>query len=723
MLYYLTAAGLIAHAFFWGVGLAWLATPREWRRWSWVFAPACGWALQSAVVWAGTHTSVAGTDGYARASELLPLLLLGVSIRRRRAGWPRGWIAVVPVALVAAWLFLSPLTVPGRGLTTSSLGSCDQADYAAGARVFQEFSKDDRTGFLGLPEVTRVRSTDYFFDFWLRLNHFTPSALLAHNASVFGVESYRLVSVTAAVLVLLNLPIVLFLARALVGVRGPLLAGVAALYAWSPLNAYAVHHGALGQLYAAQGIAVLTLAIVGSARARPTGGPAWRFLPLMVVAVWLLAGSYNFILLVCLAPAAAWLFMRCVVRREMAPFLRVATPLVVAVVACAVVFWGRFAGLVERFSLFEQYNFGWVVPLASPEGWLGILRDTSLHAWPGPVRVILAALVVVLYFLGVVHLWRRPRDRALAALALVLPVVAGWGMLAWETRERANASYDAYKILAVFLPGLLAGLACWLAVLRRGLAAILLAAVLGANLVLGAQFRRSMQNPLLRVDRRLAALAQLEQEARVTSLNMTIADFWSRLWANAFLLRKAQYFPTHTYEGRLNTALKGEWDLEDTLLRAVPFDPADRIVVNELFQVVKVAAPGRLRATFAGGWHAGEKDGANRWRWAKGEAMIAVVNSSGQPVRARLALGVRGFRAGTLELKLAGKPAGTRPLDGTPQSVVFEDLTFPPGETTLTLAGPPGVAPGGGDARLLSFALDAFELRGVRVESPQNTSP
>src|SRR5258708_40147890 len=79
MLYYLTAAGLIAHTYFWGLGLAALALPRVWRRWWWVFAPGFGLALQSAVVWGGAHTAAAGTGGYARWGGLLPpgVVLLG----------------------------------------------------------------------------------------------------------------------------------------------------------------------------------------------------------------------------------------------------------------------------------------------------------------------------------------------------------------------------------------------------------------------------------------------------------------------------------------------------------------------------------------------------------------------------------------------------------------------------------------------------------------------
>lgn len=491
---------------------------------------------------------------------------------------------------------------------------------------------------------------------------------------------------------------------------------LAALYAFSPLNAYAVYHGGLGQLYAAQGIGLVTLAVFGASRAALARRNVGAFLPLALAAVWLLAGSYNFILLVCLAPAGGWLLGQLVLKRNLGATGRVLGLLTVAGAACIALFWGRFSGLVERFSLFEQYNFGWVVPLASPEGWLGILRDTGLHGWPVATRVTLSVAVVGLYLWGVGRLWRRQPARSLAALALVLPVVAGWGILAWESRLRANASYDAYKLLAVFYPGLLAGLLCWLAVPRRRAAGVLLMLILAANLWVAADFRRQMSAPPLRVDRRLAGLAQLESDPRVGSLNLLIEDYWSRLWANAFLLRKPQYFAIHTYEGRLNTALKGEWDLRDSLLRTVPLADGDMIQVNERFYAVRVAAPGRMQAGFADGWHPAESNGADRWRWSGGAGRILVTNPADRPVQARLSLRVRALVPGPLELRLEQHSAGVRALDGSLQEVSFEHLLFQPGNTVVTLVGGAGVVPGAGDGRTLSFALYGFELRTLALE-------
>ncbi|HQY06823.1 MAG TPA: hypothetical protein PLQ52_12230, partial [Lacunisphaera sp.] len=364
MLYYLTAVALVAHTVFWGLGLSWLVLPRVWRRWWWALAPGLGIALQSVVVWAGANTSLAGTNSYAGWSELLPAALLIAAASRK--GWralrfrlldTSGAAGLIAVAALAGWVLLWPMAQRGGWtLTASSLGSCDQADYAAGARVFQEFSRDDRTGFLGLSEVTRVGTAETFFDYWVRLNHFTPSALLAHNGAVFALQSHQLVSVTAAVLVLLNAALVLLLARAALGLRGITALAPAAVYLFSPLGAYAVHHGALGQLYGAHGIALLTLAVLGAGRAGRAGQSPWAWAPLVLAAFWILAGSYNFILTVALAPAGAWLLAEACGRRDWRGPGRVGAMLLAMLATCALLFWGRFDGLIERFRLLEQYN-------------------------------------------------------------------------------------------------------------------------------------------------------------------------------------------------------------------------------------------------------------------------------------------------------------------------------------------------------------------------------
>src|SRR5262249_35656053 len=146
---------------------------------------------------------------------------LALAVRRR--GWKQlcsdlGRFGVVAMLVAGGLLLLMlPMAIASRGLTTLSLGSCDAADYAAGARVFMEVAHTDRTGFLGLTEVVHIASVDNFFDFWLRLNHFTPSALLALNGTILDCAPHELTGVMTALFVVSALPLVFWIARAAMG--------------------------------------------------------------------------------------------------------------------------------------------------------------------------------------------------------------------------------------------------------------------------------------------------------------------------------------------------------------------------------------------------------------------------------------------------------------------------------------------------------------------------
>jgi hypothetical protein len=310
MMFFLVAFALLVLALFWGAGVAVLAMPRPWRRFWPVVALPMGFTLQSVAVWIGAHADWPGTNRYARASLIVPALLLLAAVRQRGPRQLQADCARFGVlaALMAAGLVLimAPMAIASRGLTTLSLGSCDAADYAAGARVFMEFAHSDRVGFLGLTEVVRVMSTDNFYDFWLRLNHFTPSALIALNGSILDCSPFELTGVLTAVVMISTLPLVFWIARAVVGYASSVSLWIAAIYGLSPITWYAVAHVAIGQLLAAHAIALLTWSGVALWRGRDSPERAIAFGAVMAAGYSLLLGSYNFMLLVCLVPVLAY---------------------------------------------------------------------------------------------------------------------------------------------------------------------------------------------------------------------------------------------------------------------------------------------------------------------------------------------------------------------------------------------------------------------------------
>lgn len=719
-MYYLLVVTLIGHAYFWGAGATLLVLPAERRSLGWALAPGVGLALQSAVVWLGAVLGWGGTNSYAMWSELVPLLLLGLSVRK--VGWSAirataGHFAKLPTVAIAflmvggGWMLASPMATAGKGVTSSSLGSCDQADYAAGARVFAEFSRDSREGMLGVRGVTELPSAEFFYDFWLRLNHFTPSALIAHNASVLGMEVYRLVSVFGVVLLLLNIPLVFLVARVLARLpRMPALA-VAALYTFSPLSTYAVHQGALGQLLAAHGIALIGVCV---------GLTWWRgdrgCVPFLTAAFWLLAGGYNFILVVCLAQVAMWLPGQFFVLRRLQPLGKTVLALAGSFLIVAVLFWPRLAGIAERFLLFDRHDYGWPIPLGAWDSWLGIVGSARL----APVtfgELPWLGLVIGLGWLTAIMVgWRRSRSRSLARIALVFPVACGWTILAWLSLARANASYDAFKLVSVFYPGMLAGLIGALPLrsrIERIGSGAFIAVLLVLNLVNANEVRQTMSAPPLRVDKHLVRLQQIEAAPQVGAVNVRIDQYWARLWADAFLLRKEHYFSVPTYEGRIVTPLRGDWDLTHSLLTVRPASAADEIDLGPNFSLVRRAAVSGITLAFGPGWHAIEWNQTDQWRWAKRTGTILIENRLGRSARARVDLRLQGIReADEAEILHDGALAARLNTNSLPRQLGPIVLSLPPGRSRLIVRSTSdGARNVPGDSRLLGFALHGLRLQ------------
>jgi hypothetical protein len=377
MIHFPVAFVLLLHVLWWGAGLAMLAMPRGWRRFWPVLVVPAGLALQSAVVWAGAMVGLKGTNSYALGSEGLPLVLLVVAWWR--CGGRALWVDTQRIGIVwlagagCLGLLVMPLAWASPGLTTISLGSCDAGDYAAGARVLQEFARTERGGFLGLTEVVRVQSVDNFFDYWTRLNHFTPSALIAFNGTVLDCAPHELTSLLTMVLLAGSLPTVFWSARAVIGFSAVPSAAVAVLYGLSPLNWYVVGHVAPGQLLAAMAVALITWAGVALWRGRLEWRRSVQFSGVLAVGYWLLLGSYNFFIVLGLVPALAYAGGLALWHGEWRRLGRWLAMVLWPLGACGVVFSGRVAGLVERFQLLSTYDFGWKIPVLTPEGWLGLV--------------------------------------------------------------------------------------------------------------------------------------------------------------------------------------------------------------------------------------------------------------------------------------------------------------------------------------------------------------
>jgi hypothetical protein len=481
--------------------------------------------------------------------------------------------------------------------------------------------------------------------------------------------------------------------------------------------------GGAQQLLAAPAIALATWAGVALWRGRLTWRRGFAFGAVLAIAYALILGSYNFILSVALVPAVAYAGGLALVRGEYARFGRWLAAMLAPLVPAGIVWADRVAGLAERFLLLRSYDFGWRIPALSAEGWLGMVQGGDLAAWPWPgVRWALSALVVGLLMWAVLRSAQQGRKALWLVAALTLPVLAGYFYLqARGAQLGTNASYDAYKLFAVFYPLLLPAL-CWWVTLRRSrrlhewlLVCGVAGLVVALNLAACGMFVWRLSRPPLLVDAELRQLRAVEAMPEVKSVNLLIPDMWSRLWANAFLLRKPHYFPTHTYEGRLNTPLRGDWDLQGGTVRTrLPGDATRE--VNRRFSLVDTRHPEFVRAwideALDTGWHGEEYvPGGERWRWTAGDATLQLTNPHAYPLAVTATLDGWAAVPRTLTLTRAGgedRPAV--PVGAARGPVRLPILGVPPGASALRLRTDPPAAPVAGDSRPLGVSVYRLTL-------------
>jgi len=712
MLGFLLAFGVWIHALFWGTGIAWFAMPSRWRRFWPVVALLAGLTLQSVVVWLGALLDLRGTNAYALPAELIPLGLLVLALLR--AGFiplcrdllrTSGLLAVSAFTLI---VLVFPSACKYHGLTTGSLGSCDAADYAGGARSFMEFARSDRVGFMGLPEVTRVMSIDHFFDFYLRLMHFSPCAIIALNGTIFGCAPHEIIGVLTALALASAVPVVFWISRDLMGLRSMPSIIVALLFGLSPVNWYAVYQGAMAQLLAAQAIGLLTWASWSLWRHGSAGTKGWSYCAILLVAYALILGSYSFIIVVCLVPALALAGGMAIAKRQYDRFLRWLMWILAPLAAAMLLFLPRVLSILERFTVFKKYDEGWKIPYLWPEGWLGIVKGPLLHPVGEPYRIIAMGLLVAAFAVTFVGLKSRRRQLLYRSICLAAPSLLGcfylnWRGIHWGHGE--NRSYLAYKLFCVFYPGILPSLSLWM-LFFLFLLGLLLFGVLRVDL----RFEQVMASPPLVVDRQLLDIRSVEANPDVPSLNIMIPDMWSRLWANSFLLKKPHYFPIHSYEGRLNTLLRGQWDLNGGMIKdSLP--RGDSRPINDTFSLANTKSPYFVRVSLGAGWHEPEHipHTSIHWIWSRGDSSIQILNPHTTPLRISLQFRLRSKQARDIRFWIQDTQIGEVTLGNEIRSIEIQDVVIKPGVNQIELRSSlPPSAPNRDDSRPLGFALSGI---------------
>lgn len=590
------------------------------------------------------------------------------------------------------------------------MGSCDAADYAAGARVFQEFASTDRSGYLGQTDGVKVGSVNNFYDFWLKLNHFTPSALIALNDTIFGLKSYQITGVLTGVLLVLALPLVFWIPRTM-GLGPGASLWLTFIYGISPLSWYAVYHVSPAQILAAQGIAVVTWA--GIMMWKDRSGRGWAYAGLLTIGFTIIWGGYNFIVVVCWIPAVACVGGWALAKGEIRRLIVWAGIWLVPLILTGLLFYERGAGVIERFQLFEKADFGWKIAPLWPEGWLGMVHGTGLGAWAWGAGGILTVAAFAGMLIGWIRLLRSNGKQGWAMIAIFVPILMGYGYLQWEGWQTGrNTSYDAYKLFAVFYPVTLMAFCPWLRWLKqsgawRWAAIGALVLVTAGNIYAMGKMGRRMSRGLLVVEPKLASLQVLESDEQVASMNMLIPDYWERLWANNFLLRKKQHFRIHTYEGRSTSPLRGDWDLSGGLIR-VKLPGADSKMINDRYYLARVASSFFLRVKFGQGWYQPEllrSKHTTRWRWSGQTGRLRLSNPHSHPLTVSLHLELRSLAKRDLQVWNGSRLEDTLAVGTTTKVVITSPFVIPPGQTVIRLESAALLTPASdADQRLLGFA-------------------
>ena len=185
------------------------------------------------------------------------------------------------------------------------------------------------------------------------------------------------------------------------------------------------------------------------------------------------------------------------------------------------------------------------------------------------------------------------------------------------------------------------------------------------------------------------------------------------MWANAFLLRKEQFFPTDTYEARWHTPLRGEWDLVGTGVGVnLPGDGLRRITPR--FALVDTRGTGFVRVQLGTGWHPEEFDprGGERWRWTKGEAKIELENPHSDALTIGCTLDGWSPVARTVSLRREGGELVTAitPMRAQREKISLPPIVIPPGKSTLLLQSNPPPAAVPGDSRLLGISVFRLDV-------------
>ena len=326
---------------------------------------------------------------------------------------------------------------------------------------------------------------------------------------------------------------------------------------------------------------------------------------------------------------------------------------------------------------------GLLLPLVRPAAIWGLGPEDGAQAPWGPTT----AAAIVLYALAFIGFWRLAADRIVAPLAVILILVAGFGLFEY----RYEYSYGAYKFLLLSWWLMVIAVALGIRECARVHASLAWAAALIACTMFGSSLDRSLRGSAAPPEPNLAAFRGMRAATGAAAggaIGVAVMDNVAAHWA-AYFLRASKtrlvtstgYLASPVFQPVIARATPIPWDSVRWLLTDAT-DPGP-IVEEQRWRRVWSNTQMALWDTGGAGW-AMVRQIDNGYPYASGGSLVWVGD---KPVTVLAAANTSGLATihATLALSQAAPPSATfrlRASDGTGGQC---EWTLPNGGFTLRL--------------------------------------
>lgn len=552
--------------FYLGFGFTLLYCPKALREYILFFSPMVGYCYLSLTGWYCYNLDIGGTDAYASALLVPPFIFLCYALLRR--GGLRSkelvnlrLITTLLVGLVAFIIVSIPAILSRKGANASSLGNNDITNYANIARFLKDFTRSETGGFLGQSDLFKRLSDEGVF-----------GAVLATAvpSSLFSLDTYQLQDISLRVFFLFSVLICYVLAKEAFGYSHFAAVMVTSLYGLNSVMYYTVYQGFEAQIIAT-GLTLFFILI--QIHAVNTSEKNSDYLPYIVFVVllnWGISITYPHMLPFVYVPVVGYVVLVSFHDSSWKTAINWGAFALATIVLTLLLSPSRGQSLVSYLLEMNKAEAGWHIGWLFPDAFFGFtFKHWDLQPHSEWIRLAIGLPLLTLIITGFMLAYKKDRRMFILASMSVLPILAGYFLLARPDPSKANwGGYKSYKLLSYFLPLVIAASLILFRNLRFNresrvgfvLPGLLLLLV-GCNFLSAGAIVRAMMTSQAVVREDIAKLKEIENNSLVDSINITTADIWDNMWYAHFLMRKKLYYKNAVYYPA--SRLIGEWTLKE----------------------------------------------------------------------------------------------------------------------------------------------------------------